>query len=233
MTPINNQNGFSSVAAVMTLILLSITGLTVGYLTAVGEEEKTSQLSGAEAYYIAHAGSEHAIKKIYSSESPLVSEPGIDFGRGSFIVAQSGNVLTITGRSGNATRTMSMTSPTQADCTPFDVSNAIMDGNDKLHHIYFNKICLTQTTVDKMILSWTPDNGEKVEKVRIENTYVYNNPLGQGSGELLELANYTVNNANQNEISKIEFDSSMEDNIFTLTIIMLDQSTREATFGPL
>ena len=64
MTPINNQNGFSSVAAVMTLILLSITGWTVGYLTAVGEEEKPSQLSGAEAYYIAHAGSEHAIKKM-------------------------------------------------------------------------------------------------------------------------------------------------------------------------
>lgn len=226
--------GFSILAVVLAMLILSIMGLTVGYLTAVGEISNTNQISSVEAYYIAQTGVEYSIKQIYDAITNTVNvpEPGITVGQGSFIVSQVNTSITITGRLGNANRVLHVSSPSNADCTPFDISHANLDMNDTLHHIYFNKTCLQTTVIDKMQMSWTPDNGEKIQKVRIENTYVYNNAAGQGSGEILELADYTVTNASQQEISKIQFNNTISGKIFTLTMIMVDGSTRKMNFGP-
>ncbi len=235
MKPVRQKcSGFSILAVILVMLVLSIMGLTVGYLTAVSEMSNTNQMSSVKAYYIAAAGVEYSIKQIYDAAANTVNvpEPGMAVGSESFIVSQVNTSITITGRSGNANRVLHVSSPSNADCTPFDVSHANLDMNDTLHHIYFNKTCLQTTVIDKMQMSWIPDNGEKIQKVRMGNTYVYNNAAGQGSGQILELADYTVNDASQQEISKIQFNNTISGKTFTLTMIMIDGSTRKMTFGP-
>ncbi len=231
----DNNKGFSILAVVLAILVLGIMGLSIAYLTAVGEVSKTNALDSTEAYYVAQAGAEYGIKQIYDSAANTVSvtEPGTTIGHGTYIISQSARTITSTGRVGNAKRTFTVTSPSEADCTPFDVSHANIDSAGTLHHIYFNKTCLATTAIDKMTLSWTPNGGEKIQKVLIDNSTVYNNPSGATSGTLLELADYVLNNGSQHDFSKIEFNKKLSGTFtFTLTITMSDQSTRTMTFTP-
>lgn len=232
---LKGNKGFSILAVVLAILVLGIMGLSVAYLTAVGEVSNTNALDSTEAYYVAQAGAEYGIKQIYNSTTNTVSvgEPGTALGHGTYIISQTARTITSTGRVGNAKRTFTVTSPSEADCTPFDVSHVTVDDSNKLHHIYFNKTCLATTVIDKIQMSWQPNNGQKIEKVRIENTYVYNNSAGQGSGEILELADYAITTASRQDFSKIEFDNDINDSmIFTLVVIMSDGSSRSMTFTP-
>ncbi len=236
MTKIINQKGISVFGIFVAILILSLASFAALYTTVVGEIAKVDEWVKGQAFYIAQGGAEYAMKKIYASTTPAVAEPGKSFANGTFIITYASPLITITGRVGNAKHTIQFNEPDQADCVSFNTASAILDGNDKIHHIYFTKTCLTQIVIDKITLSWSPNGGQKCKKVRIENTYVYNNPTGLGSGSLFELSDYTVTSASQQDFSKIEFDSNINTSPltqFTLTVQFGDGSQTSAmTFTP-
>lgn len=232
----NNQKGISTFGIFVAILILSLASLAVLYNTIVGEVAKVDQWVKGQAFYIAQAGAEYAMKKIYAGTSPAVAEPGKSFANGTFIITYASPQVTVTGRIGNAKHILQFDEPDQADCITFDTASAQLDGNDKIHHIYFEKTCLESLVIDKITLSWNPNGGQNCEKVRIENSYVYNDPTGLPSGSLFELSDYTVDNANNQDFSKIEFDSNINTSPltqFTLTVHFGDGSqTSPMTFTP-
>lgn len=226
-----NKNGISTLAALFTLLSMVAMGTVIAYLVAAGEESRANHLLSSQAFYVTQAGIEYGVRKIYEGSSPVVASPGVSFGKGSFTISQSGRTVTVTGTVGNAVRIHKVDSPTEADCTKIDTSNVNLGANDtKVQQITFRKICLTQVTIDKMQYSWTPDNGERLTEIKIENLTVYDNPAGAPSGTLLDIANYVVTTSSNNVINWIKFTGDMEDKTMTLTWTFGDSSTKTETF---
>lgn len=227
----SNQAGVSAIAAALTLLILAALGAVLTYLVAAGSVGRMNHLSAAQAFYVTQAGIEYAVKKVYEGENEIVPPPGINFGEGSFTVSRSGPTLTITGTVGEAERVHSVDSPTEADCTVIDTNNTnLTKGDKRIGGVSFRKICLAQITIKQMQLSWIPDNGERLEEIKIEEDIIYTNPLGAPSGTLLEVTDVVITSPNSNTINWFEFDLSMEDKEVTLTFIMGDDTTKTAVF---
>lgn len=225
------NKGVSSIAAALTLLVLAALGAVLTYLVAAGSVGRSNHVSLVKALYVTQAGIEYAVKRVYDQQNEIIAAPGKTFGQGSFTVSRAGRTLTITGTVGEAIRVHSIDSPTEADCTLVDTKNVnLTHGGKKVTQVNFRKICLTQTTIDKMQLSWVTNNGEKLKEIKIENLTVYTNPLGATSGTLLEIVDYLMTTPNNNIINWFEFDSDMEDKNMTLSFIMGDGSTKTTLF---
>ena len=173
-----------------------------------------------------------SLKDSWANNETLFKD--VSFGGGTFTISQAARTITVTGTVGDAVRSHSVDSPTEADCTLIDTSNYNLshDGDD-ISSITFRKICLTQITVTQMQFSWDPDGAERIERIRIESTTIYNNPAGAPSGTLLDVADYTATTGNNNVINDIEWDNDMEGKTVTMTWTFADNTTKTVTFGPL
>ena len=227
-----NDKGFSSIAAVAVMLLLSFFGFAVVGLVTTSQSTQGEQLFYDRAFYVAQAGLEYGMRKIYEGVSPVVASPGVTFGDGYFTIDRSGTLVTITAHDGNSQVSHSVTSPSQADCTSFDLSSVSLDTDGKnLKHITFQKICLEQTVLDKMNVSWTNPGSEKLKKIKAENSTLYDDP-SVTSGTLIELADYTVSGNGNNNINHFEFTDDMSGKTFTISFIMGDGSAESYTFTP-
>lgn len=230
---ISNEKGLSTIAVVGIMVIMAFFGTAVVYQLTTSQAMRSNQVLSDEAFYVTQAGLEYAVRKIYEGESPVVAEPGKGFSDGNFVISQDGQVITVVGRVGEARVTHTMTSPTQADCTRLNVSNAQLTGDDgRLSQIKVRKICLTQTVIDKMIFSWVADGGERLKKIRIESSTLYNDATGVTSGSLIDVADYVMSNTNENNFNEINFSASMEGKTFEMTLVMGDTTTKVATFTP-
>lgn len=226
-----SSKGVSSIAAALTLLILAAFGAVLTYLVAAGSVGRMNHVSQVQALYVTQAGIEYAIKRVYDQQNEIVNPPGITFGNGFFTVSRSGQTLTITGTVGDAVRVYSVDSPTEADCTQINTNNVNLTTNDtRITQVDFRKICLTTTTITQMQLSWLPNNGERLNEIRIGGQTIYTNPLGAPSGTLLEITDFVMSNPNTNVINWFEFDSDMEDKDVTLSFIMGDGTTKTVTF---
>ena len=143
------EEGFTIIAVVGIMVVLGFFGMAVAKLVATSHTIRADHTLYETAGMITEAGIEYGVKKIYEGSSPVVVEPGKNFGRGNFVISQVGRTLTVTGRLGEVAVMRQMDSPTQADCTKIDVSSVNLTGsNNKLNGIQFKKICLVQVVVD-------------------------------------------------------------------------------------
>ena len=225
------DGGVSTLAALMVLTLLSMMGLLVVYLVAEGSTAGANHFLSSQNFYVAQAGLEYGIKKIWEGSSPVVSAPGVSFGRGNFTTTWVNRTLTVTANVGNAIqRVHSVTSPSQADCTSLNVSNTEVENND-VKEIKLRKICLPQTVLDKMTVSWVSNGGEKIKKVKLGGSTLYNDGTGVASGTLLELADTTFSNGNTNNMT-LTFNQDMDGKTVTISFQFGDSSTESVTFNP-
>lgn len=226
-----SDKGVSTIAALLALLSLAAMGNVVAFMAASNQTSRADYLSSYYALYVAQAGTEYAVKRVYDQQSEIVNPPGMTFGPGSFTVSRSGLTLTITGTVGNAVRVFKVDSPTEADCTDIDTSNLNLHGGGKeISQITFKKVCLTSITVDKMQFTWTPNTGQKLIKIKIESSVLYDDPIGSSSGTLIDVADYTAATGNNNVINEIKFNQSVEDADFTMSWTMGDNSIKTVTF---
>ncbi len=215
----HNKKGFSTLGIMISLLALTMMSLTALYQTVSGKFGQAASWTQTQCSYIAQAGIEYAMRQLYLGQNPSLAEPGKSFSGGSFVINYTKPNVAVTGRMGNCQKNIQFTSPTEGECISFDTASANLDGNNKVHHIDMHKKCLSSITLDKISLSWTNNTGEKVNNVRIENNYVYNNVAGAGSGAILELSDYTFNSSSTQEISKIEFDPANNVAGKTMTLV--------------
>ena len=219
-----SEKGISVIAAAGIMVLLSVLGFSLASQVTTSHEINVEQAVYDRAAYVTQAGLEYAMRRIYEGVSPVVSEPGVGFGGGSFVIDRQDKLVTVTGRQGVSQVAHSVTSPSHADCTEFDLSNADVD-DEQIRHISFQKICLEQTVLDKIVVYWTNPGSEGLTKVRVENQTLYNNPAVP-NGQLTELSDYVMTGNQNNSMNYIEFSNDMEGKDFTIDFLMGDGSIK-------
>ncbi|MBU3967165.1 MAG: hypothetical protein KKG76_07320 [Euryarchaeota archaeon] len=111
---------------------------------------------------------------------------------------------------------------TQAGYLSIDTSGAKLTGNGgKLHSIVLNLTTPRNITIDKMIVNWTVNNGEKIEEIRIGGVTFWS---GSEIADAVLDGNYILS---KKERIEFRFDSDMQGRSFTITFIMGDSSTKK------
>lgn len=226
-----NQRGIAIVAVIVAMLLLAFFGQSIVYMMGTSQATLDNQSGLQAAFYESQAGLEYGLKKAAAGQAAAVT---MNFGNGSFVVTEDAATITSVGRSGAAevAQTVDKANREQKDCINLDVSNARVGGSN-LNFVRMNKTCLAQVVLDKIILSWVPDNGEKLRRIRIELAVVYDDLVGVLSGALLDIADYTIADAAIKDFNEIRFDSQMRNKTFTMTLVMGDGSlTVPKTFTP-
>lgn len=230
-----NQRGVSAFGAMIALLTLSMVGLTAAYLTMMGEVGKESNFVSLQAYYIAQAGGEYALKQYYDGNDTVsIVEPGKDFGGGSFLLEESGSPTDVksTGRFGKGIRDFKIRKPNMGKCTSFNAGSVLVAPNNKIKQVYFSKKCLASIIVDKVTISWTTDGGEKIDQFSFQGANQYTQPPQKSSGDLIDIPNYTVSDGANKEII-IDFDpaNDMRNKSVTILFTMSDASTKSVVFS--
>ncbi len=227
------RGGLTIIAVVGIMVVLAFFGMAIAKLVATGHALRSDHALYETANMVTEAGIEYGIKKIYEANSAVVNEPGVSFGEGNFIISQSGRTLTVTGRVGEVSVARQVDSPTEADCTTINVSNVNVTGNnDKLSGIKFQKICLVQITLAKVNFSWVTDGGEKLKKIKVESSVIYNDSSGVTSGTLIDVTDYVVNNGSPNNMNSVDFNKDISGKTFNVIFTFGDGSVRQVTFTP-
>ena len=133
--------------------------------------------------------------------------------------------ITVTGTSGDAERTHSITTEYLAkDCLLIDDLSVTIGGpsNTELQDIVLKRSCLNAVTIDKMTVSWTPDLFEKVRRVTIQGVDVYDDFDGAASGEQFDIDDSTISTSAV--IDAIAFSSDMSGKTFVITLHFTDSS---------
>lgn len=227
--------GFSTLAALLTLLSLLAMGGVVAFLVASGEYSRTNHLTATQAFYVTQAGIEYALNDVYQNGGTgEVASPGIDFGPGNFSSTKSGITVTVTGTVGDAVRSYSVDAPNESNCLDIDTQSATLVSADKrITNVLLKKVCLSSITIASMTLTWSSQGAEaKLNLIRIENSNIYSDASGVSSGTEVNVTDYTIDNGATHTITKIEFTNKIVKNTaadVTITFTMSDGSTANAT----
>ena len=228
---ISSEKGISVLISVGIMLVATMLGFVVATRVVTTSETHLGQLELDKAAAVNNAGMEYGLRKIYEGQTGTF--PSVDFAGGTFSGTRVGTLVTITANYKNSGVAHTVTSPSEADCTRFDVTNASLAlGGTRLQQIQFEKICLPQTTLDKMIVSWTNPGVEGLTSVRVGSTTIYNLPPVL-NGITTELADFVLNSNNVQSFNEINFTSNMTGKQFTIVFVLLDGSNETYTFTPL
>lgn len=228
-----NNRGISIVGAVFTLLILAIFGVSILSIVSTDQEMRMRQIEKEQAFYDVQAGLEYALREINYGGYPIVANKSL--GRGAFTttIDPTQHIVTSTGVSGGVTKTHQITYSTLGgDCLTINNDQVVLVGPGKtdLKALTLKKDCLSAITIDKMQLVWSPNNGEKVTKIEISNTTVYDNPGGSPSGGIIDISDYMLSGPNAEQISLIRFTSNMLNKDLTITFYLRDTSSRSIAF---
>src|SRR3989338_1190352 len=179
------QKGVSIIGAVFALLVLAVFGGAIVALVATEQESRRLQLEKEQAFYEAQAGLEYAVREIVKGGYPVVT--GKTLGRGSFTttIDYPNHLIFSTGTSGDVSKTHQITNNQMGgDCLGINNDQATLVGPGKtdLKAITLKKNCNDAITIDKFKFEWSPNNGEKVIKIVVENNTLYDDPIGTPSG---------------------------------------------------
>jgi len=126
---------------------------------------------------------------------------------------------------GNTFTAGTWNNPSQVYYLEVDTSAAELTGEGKnLSNIILNNTGTNHITIDKLIVSWTLDGGEKIEEVRIEGCTDWSG--SESSGTELDITDCIIN-PSETKKAEFEFDSDMSGKSFTIKFIMGDASSKE------
>jgi hypothetical protein len=234
------NNGFSMIGAVFTLMILGIFGAALVAIISVSHESRAIHSSSNVAFYNSQAGFEYAIQKINKGENPIVYQK--QFSKGTFtcgvqyVEGSIGKIMS-SGYVGDYKKAYDISYPSfGADCLMVDFSSAKLEGmfNDDVTGVLLRKMCNDAVTIDKMMISWVPDGGEKVTSIKMADEIVWEDVGGLSSGSFFDVEDTTFSGSNENPtdypIDRIHFTNTMNHKNLTIKFIMIDTSTRTVSF---
>ena len=227
-----DKKGISIIGAVFTLLVLGIFGAAIVSLVSTDQEMRSRHIGKEQAFYEVQAGLEYAIREINNGGYPVVTNKVL--GRGNFTtsVDYPNHIVSSTGTSGSAAKMHQITYSTMGgDCmeTNNDTATLTGPGRTELRGITLKKNCLNAITIDKIQISWTPNNGERVTKIEISNTAVYDRPAGAPSGETIDITDYVLSGNGAVQMNLVQFTSDMSGKNLTTTFYMSDTSYKVMT----
>jgi hypothetical protein len=231
--------GFSVLAVIGLLTVASVLGLAMASLVTTSQAVRTDQLESDHAHFLNLAGIEFGLARFCEGKSPVVNNQSL--GRGGFRTTVEGNDLVATSWSGESRVNHRVRLPTEADCIQIDTteSHTHHEGME-LARIYLRKRCALLVRLDRMTLSWEPNNGESYERVRLssaEPTRIYDAPPRVRSGERVDLIDSQMARNQAYKMKEIRFRDSSGRRVdmrskegFSLRLIYGDSSEKEVNF---
>ena len=130
---------------------------------------------------------------------------------------------------------------TETECFVWDAGNVWVggSGNRYIYGFRMSNSCTNKfITITKVNVSWSPDNGEKIEVVNINGTsyWAYNGagtPNGkQPSGTLLDMVDFSMYPLTLTNITYLRFANNMSGKSFAVDFYFGDNTTKHVVFGP-
>lgn len=221
------ERGISIIGAVFTLLVLAIFGAAIVALVTADSESRFRQTGKEQAFYEVQAGLEYAVHEINNGGYPVVTNKAL--GRGSFsnTVDFANHYVFSTGTSGEISKTHQITvNPMGGDCITVDPSGETLSGPSKtdLSGITITKTCLNAVTIDRMMMSWTPNGSERITKVTLDGVEVYDNVTGMASGGSIDLTDYSISNSSTHYLTLVQFTGNMLGKQLRMTLYPSDTS---------
>jgi hypothetical protein len=228
-----NERGISILGAVFTLLILMIFGAALVAIVSTDHENRRKQIEKEQTFYEIQAGFEYALKEIKDGGYPV--KTNMPLGTGSFTISidYPNHIIYATGTVGDMGHTSQITfTQMGGDCLSVNNDQVTLTGPDKtdMKGLTLKKVCNNAITIDKLLFTWSPNSGEKVKKIKIENNTVYNNPVGTPSGQIIDIPDYTLSGSVAHQINLIEFSSNMLNKDFTMTVYLSDTTYKVLHF---
>lgn len=238
-------DGFSILATLAGMFVLASLVISLLGISAYNQQTRVTQQNKYQVYYNNIAGTEFAMRQIrvdgnpstiptreFSNEPWSITKTYTGCGIGTLIVGSTestaSNFYTLA-HSNNVGLT---------SCIIADITNVAWDpAKKRVSNLFIkrNSNCGT-FNITGAIISWVPNSGEKVKKIRLGTSgpYQYNSTdLPSGSTFDFGSNDYLVNNDNNIEIERIEFDTKMDTINPIITIEwLLDIGTGCGTMPP-
>lgn len=232
----SSKRGVSLVIAVFTLVILGIFAVVVVTMVASEQSTRTHHYLGEQAFYNAQTGLEYAIRQIRQGGFPNVVAKPLEKGNFTVIVdyQEGGNhLIKVVGEMGAAKKAYQISyNSFGVDCLSVSNDQVTMVGPDRniLKGMTLKKECNEAVTLDKIVVSWDPDNGEKLYSIKINNDVVWEDTNGLSSGSIFDVVNTTLAGPSAVQLKDMKFSSNMLDKNLAMQFIMTDNSKVTITF---
>ncbi|MFA5187261.1 MAG: hypothetical protein WC551_12355 [Patescibacteria group bacterium] len=222
----HDSRGMSIIGTMLTLIVLGVMGATIVGLVATEQETRKLCLWRERAFYSVQAGLEYVLREINQGGYPIVTDKQFADATFTSSIDPGPRKITVTGEAGDAARTHSITTDLLAkDCVAINASGAALGGSyqNELTGIVVDQTCLMAVNMDKMTVSWTPNYGGTVRRIRINGQDVYDESVGLESGQQIDITDSRF--SGQVPINTIVFSNSMEGTSIDIAISFTDSSS--------
>lgn len=228
---LQDRRGISIIGTVFTLIILSIMGAAMVAIVSDEQESRMRSLSRERSFYAVQAGLEYALREIEEGGYPIVAAKPLDMSTFTTSIEPNERRITVTGVAYEAERTHSITTSQLArDCATIDSSGAHLGGSsgNELLGLTISRSCLNAVNVAAVTVTWTPDVGERVRRIRIGGVEVFDLLAGNASGELIDVSDARISGASA-AIDTIEFSAGMSGKTVDITLTFTDSSSVQRT----
>ena len=216
---ISNQSGIALVASIMLIVFVSIAVLGVTTFIIQRLSQTNAKQIKASCIDLAHAGVQQAIyyfRKFYNDGNPATN--GYFTSGPTYIDFNNFFVL-----GGSA-----------ADLLMVNTSNVTLSGGDKdLTNLFIQNATNNKSfLIDRMIVNWDNPQGRKLDKIRINNTVLWDgNTLPPINADLVP--NFTLDTVPNISSIKLEFNGKMTNSIWIdAQFIMTDGSIKTVRVYP-
>lgn len=200
ITSVKSNRGVSIIAAIVTILILSIMGVTLVSTVIMDQESRSLQLMQDQSFYSAQAALEYGLGEVEHGGYPIVVNKALNSVMDGFMTVSinaSTHRMSVTGSSGSAQTSYSIrVYPLAGDCVSMNSASANLIGSwAQLTGVSSSKNCLSAATIDKMVLTWTPNSGEKVVEAKIDGVTFFSDPAGYSSGVTIDGTDYTISDS--------------------------------------
>ncbi|MBI4209810.1 MAG: hypothetical protein HY538_08940 [Deltaproteobacteria bacterium] len=232
MPDFNNERGVAVVAALIAIFLMGALGAGIAYFVASNQQTRIQQVTSDQAFYSAHAGIEFALGQILTGGSSALTFTR-NFSGETINITRASSLITVSATEKSAVATYSVTDPnppSQGSCLQVDTSAKAISGNTLLVGLVLSRdaSCTAALVITGMQMSWTPDNGEQANRIRIAGGSVEYSGPAQSSGSTFDFGSndYTINDSSDHDLTDIRWSSNITNHNFTLVFLMEDSSTK-------
>lgn len=236
--------GLAVLDVLIAVLVLAAMGAVMTVLVSTNQDLRTHQLYADQAFASAQAGMEVTLGWIYNNGNPCASLDrnlsGDTLAGNSIVVDRSNNRIYVTGTKGDSSTSVSIVDPsplTGGTTLLVDTSQAKDASNGappkKLIGVTFQLApgCGTPVTIVSMVITWSPNYGEKVQQIKLDDGNIYSSGGNHGvaSGVLIDTTDVTIADASVHTMDFIRWDEEIQNRLYTIQFNYADGSNKIVT----
>lgn len=220
---IKQQSGYSSIIAVVLLLVFGMSGTTLVDMSSIDARIKSQEMQTAQALQVGNGGIQYALEKIKSGLNPNNTTKTL--GKGEFQIFTNPQMSQVSVKStvGEAKTEQVIETPFAKACLNIDTSQTDTT-NNILRKINLKKTCHDAVIITSLAMSWSSGSLDPITDIQMNGAVLYG-PSGTGTdGEIINILDYTINNAGLNQLDYVFSQAIPLPNTFTLTLFFKDGS---------